>query len=123
MSLTSNKIILLLIINAFLLVVGCFMDMTPAVLIFTPIFLPVVMKFGMHPLLFGIILIMNLNIGLCTPPVGTALFLGCSIANTTVTKVMRHILPFFIAMIITLLICTYVPQISMWLPTKFGFVK
>jgi tripartite ATP-independent transporter DctM subunit len=123
MSLTSNKIIVLLIINAILLVVGCFMDMTPAILIFTPIFLPVVQRFGVHPLHFGIIMIMNLNIGLCTPPVGTCLFLGCSIAGTTVTKVIRHILPFFISMIITLLITIYVPQITMWLPDKLGLVK
>jgi tripartite ATP-independent transporter DctM subunit len=121
--LTDNKFLILLIINALMLVVGCFMDMTPAILIFTPIFLPVIQKLGMHPLHFGIILIMNLNIGLCTPPVGTALFLGCGIANTTVTKVMRHILPFFIAMIVTLLVCTYVPAITMWLPMKLGFVK
>ncbi len=120
---TSNKILLLLMINAILLVVGTFMDMTPAVLIFTPIFLPIVEKLGMHPLHFGIIIIMNLCIGLCTPPVGTALFLGCGIAGTTVTKVIRHILPFFVAMIITLLICTFVPQISMWIPDKLGFVK
>jgi tripartite ATP-independent transporter DctM subunit len=123
MSLTNNKIIVLLIINIILLVVGCFMDMTPAILIFTPIFLPVVQKFGVHPLHFGIIMIMNLNIGLCTPPVGTCLFLGCSIAGTTVTKVIRHILPFFISMIITLLITIYVPQITMWLPDKLGLVK
>jgi tripartite ATP-independent transporter DctM subunit len=123
MSLTDNKILILLIINALMLIVGCFMDMTPAILIFTPIFLPVIAKLGMHPLHFGIILIMNLNIGLCTPPVGTALFLGCSIAQTTVTNVIRHILPFFVAMIITLLICTYVPAISMWIPAKLGFVK
>ncbi|MCX5632407.1 MAG: TRAP transporter large permease [Phycisphaerae bacterium] len=123
MNLTDNKIVILLIINALMLVVGCFMDMTPAILIFTPIFLPVIAKLGMHPLHFGIILIMNLNIGLCTPPVGTALFLGCSIGETTVTKTVRHILPFFIAMIVTLLVCTYVPQITMWLPLKLGFVK
>jgi tripartite ATP-independent transporter DctM subunit len=123
MSFTGNKIVVLLIINAILLVVGCFMDMTPAILIFTPIFLPVVQKFGVHPLHFGIIMIMNLNIGLCTPPVGTCLFLGCSIAGTTVTKVIRHILPFFTSMIITLLITIYVPQITMWLPEKLGLVK
>jgi tripartite ATP-independent transporter DctM subunit len=123
MSITSNKILLLLIINALLLVVGCFMDMTPAILIFTPIFLPIIEKLGMHPLHFGIILIMNLNIGLCTPPVGTALFLGCGIAETTVTKVMRHIMPFFVSMVITLLICTFVPEISMWIPQKLGLVK
>jgi tripartite ATP-independent transporter DctM subunit len=123
MSLTSNKIVVLLIINAFLLVVGCFMDMTPAILIFTPIFLPVVEKLGVHPLHFGIIMIMNLNIGLCTPPVGTCLFLGCGIAETTVTKVIRHILPFYASMIITLLITTYVPEITMWLPDKLGLIK
>lgn len=123
MSTTSNKILLLLMINAILLVVGTFMDMTPAILIFTPIFLPIVEKLGLHPLHFGIIIIMNLCIGLCTPPVGTCLFLGCGISGTTVTKVMRHILPFFVAMIITLVICTFVPEISMWIPEKLGFVK
>lgn len=123
MSLTSNKVIIMLIISAILLVVGCFMDMTPAILIFTPIFLPVVQRFGLHPLHFGIIMIMNLNIGLCTPPVGTCLFLGCGIAETTVTKVIRHILPFFASMVITLLIIIYVPEISMWLPEKLGLIK
>jgi len=123
MSLTNNKIIIMLIINALLMVVGCFMDMTPAILIFTPIFLPIIEKLGIHPLHFGIIMIMNLNIGLCTPPVGTALFLGCSIAETTVTKIIRHVLPFFASMVVTLLITTYVPAITMWLPDKLGFVK
>ena len=123
MSLTNNKILILLMINAILLAVGTFMDMTPAVLIFTPIFLPIVEKLGIHPLHFGIIMIMNLCIGLCTPPVGAALFIGCGVANTTVTKVMRYIVPFFISMIITLLICTYVPEISLWLPAKLGLVK
>ena len=91
LGLTESKILLLLIINLILLAVGTFMDMTPAVLIFTPIFLPVVKGLGIHPLHFGIIMIMNLCIGLCTPPVGTVLFLGCGIANTTVTKAMRHL--------------------------------
>ena len=120
---TSSRVVLLLLINAILLVVGTFMDMTPAILIFTPILLPIVGKLGIHPLHFGIILIMNLCIGLCTPPVGTCLFLGCGIAETTVTKVIRPILPFFIAMILTLLIVTFVPEISMWLPEKLGFVR
>lgn len=123
LSFSGNKIALLLMINLILLVVGTFMDMTPAVLIFTPIFLPVVRDLGIHPLHFGIIIIMNLCIGLCTPPVGTCLFLGCGIAETTVTKVIRHILPFFVAMIIALLLCTFLPQISMWLPGRLGFVK
>jgi tripartite ATP-independent transporter DctM subunit len=121
--LTNNRVLLLLLINAILLAVGCFMDMTPAVLIFTPIFLPVVQKLGIHPLQFGIILIMNLCIGLCTPPVGTCLFLGCGIAETTVTKVIRPILPFFLAMLVALLLCTFIPEISMWLPTRLGFVR
>jgi tripartite ATP-independent transporter DctM subunit len=120
---TNNKTLLLLMINAILLVVGCFMDMTPAVLIFTPIFLPVAAKLGVDTLHFGIIIIMNLCIGLCTPPVGTCLFLGCAIAETTVTKVMRHILPFFGSMIITLLICTFVPEISLWLPRVFNLTQ
>ncbi|MFA5553412.1 MAG: TRAP transporter large permease [Phycisphaerae bacterium] len=123
LSTTNNKILLLLLINAILLAVGTFMDMTPAVLIFTPIFLPIVEKLGIHPLHFGIIIIMNLCIGLCTPPVGTCLFLGCGVTNTTVTKIMRHILPFFVSMIITLLITTFIPAISMWLPEVLGFVK
>ena len=110
-------------INALLLIVGTFMDMTPAVLIFTTIFLPIVENLGIHPLQFGIIIIMNLCIGLCTPPVGTCLFLGCGITGTTVTKVMRHILPFFAAMVVTLIITTFVPALSMWLPDVLGFVK
>ena len=102
LGLTKSKVMILLIINLLLLVVGMFMDMTPAVLIFTPIFLPVIKSFGIDPLHFGIIMIINLCIGLCTPPVGTVLFLGCGIGQTTVTKVMRHILPFFAAMIVVL---------------------
>ncbi|MHC4364773.1 MAG: TRAP transporter large permease [Planctomycetota bacterium] len=123
LGLTANKVVLLLIINLILLAVGTFMDMTPAVLIFTPIFLPVVKNLGVHPLHFGIILIMNLCIGLCTPPVGTVLFLGCGIANTTVTKIMRHLLPFFAAMIIVLLVCTYTPEISLALPRFFELIR
>ncbi|MCK4887149.1 MAG: TRAP transporter large permease [Planctomycetes bacterium] len=123
LGLTGSKIMILLIINVMLLIVGTFMDMTPAVLIFTPIFLPVIKSLGMSPLHFGIIMIMNLCIGICTPPVGTCLFLGCGIAETTVTKVIRHILPFFAAMVIVLLICTYVPAISLWLPELFGFTN
>jgi tripartite ATP-independent transporter DctM subunit len=113
---TDSKIIILLLINVMLLAVGTFMDMTPAILIFTPIFLPIVEDLGVHPLHFGIIMIMNLCIGLCTPPVGTCLFLGCGIGETTVTKVIRKIIWFFVAMIATLFICTYVDWFSLWLP-------
>lgn len=123
LALTDNRILLLLMINIMLLIVGTFMDMTPAVLIFTPIFLPILTGIGVHPLHFGIIMIMNLCIGLCTPPVGTCLFLGCGIANTTVTKIIPRILPFFIAMILTLLICSYIPALSLWLPDVLGLIK
>ena len=118
--LTNNKVVLLLLINAILLVVGTFMDMTPAVLIFTPIFLPVVKDLGMDPIHFGIVMIMNLCIGVCTPPVGTCLFLGCGIAETTVSKIIRHLLPFFAAMVVVLMVTTYVPWLSLALPDLFG---
>jgi len=123
LGLTHNRILVLLIINLILLAVGTFMDMTPAVLIFTPIFLPVVATFGVHPLHFGIIMITNLCIGLCTPPVGTCLFLGCGIAETTVTRVMRQIGYFYAAMIVVLFICSYVPALSLWLPQQLGLLK
>jgi tripartite ATP-independent transporter DctM subunit len=120
LGLTENKYVILLIINLILLAVGTFMDMTPAVLIFTPIFLPVVKDLGMDPIHFGIVMIMNLCIGICTPPVGTCLFLGCGIAETTVSKIMRHLLPFFAAMIVVLLLTTYIPWLSLALPDAFG---
>lgn len=121
LSLTDNKLVLLLIINLLLLVVGCFMDMTPAVLIFTPILLPVVVKFGMSPLHFGLMLIFNLCIGLCTPPVGSCLFVGCGIAGTTIAKVWRPLLPFFFAMFVVLLAVTFWPALSLALPKALGF--
>lgn len=120
-SLTDNKIIILLIINMLLLVVGTFMDATPAVLIFTPIFLPVVTKLGVDPLHFGIIMILNLCIGIVTPPVGAVLFVGCAVANTKITFILKWLIPFFIAMIIALLLVTFIPAITMWLPAALGF--
>lgn len=120
---SSNKYVILLLINLILLIVGMFMDMTPAILIFTPIFLPVVMKLGVHPIHFGIIMLMNLCIGLCTPPVGTVLFIGCGIGDTTVVKVTKHLLPFFVSMIFALLICTYIQWFSLWLPGFIGLLK
>ncbi len=118
--LSENKYLILMIINLILLAVGTFMDMTPAILIFTPIFLPVVKNLGMDPIHFGIIMVMNLSIGLCTPPVGTSLFIGCSIAETTVSKILKHLMLFFAAMVAALLICSYIPQISMFLPRLFN---
>lgn len=121
LAVTDNKIVLLLLINVLLLVVGTFMDMAPAVLIFTPILLPVVTKFGMDPIHFGILLIFNLCIGLCTPPVGSVLFVGCSAGGTTIAKVWRPLLPFFIAMLAALLLVTFWPAISLTLPRALGF--
>ncbi|WP_339838500.1 TRAP transporter large permease subunit [uncultured Maribacter sp.] len=119
LSLSDNKIVILLIINLLLLFVGIFMDMTPAVLIFTPIFLPVVTKLGLDPVHFGIIMVLNLCIGLCTPPVGSVLFVGVGVAKTTIEKVFKPLLPLFIAMIIALFLVTYIPQLSLWLPSLF----
>lgn len=116
---SDNKIVILLLINFILLFVGVFMDMTPAVLIFTPIFLPIVVELGIDPVHFGIIMILNLSIGLCTPPVGTVLFVGVGVAKTTIVKVIRPLLPLFIAMIVALILITYFPQISLWLPGLF----
>lgn len=119
LSLSDNKIVILLIINLLLLFVGIFMDMTPAVLIFTPIFLPVVTKLGLDPVHFGIIMVLNLCIGLCTPPVGSVLFVGVGVAKTTIEKVFKPLLPLFIAMIIALFLVTYIPALSLWLPGLF----
>jgi tripartite ATP-independent transporter DctM subunit len=119
---SDNPILLLLIINGILLFVGTFMDMTPAVLIFTPIFLPVAERLGMHPVHFGIVMIANLCIGLCTPPVGTCLFVGCSVGKSSISSVARSMLPFFVGMLIALLVTTYWPALSMWLPTILDLV-
>jgi len=121
LSVSDNKYVILLLINLILLFVGIFMDMTPAVLIFTPIFLPVVTKLGMDPTHFGIIMVLNLCIGLCTPPVGSVLFVGVGIAGTTIQKIIKPLLPLFIAMIVALLLVTYFPALSLWLPGLFGF--
>lgn len=116
LALSANPVLILLLINVLLLVVGTFMDMTPAVLIFTPIFLPVVVGLGMDPVHFGIILIANLCIGLCTPPVGTCLFLGCGVGRTTIARVVPAAIPFFLAMLLALLAITYLPGLSLTLP-------
>lgn len=119
LGITDNKVAILILINLILLLVGIFMDMTPAVLIFTPIFLPVVTKLGIDPVHFGIIMILNLCIGLCTPPVGSVLFVGVGIAKTSIEKVVRPLLPLFVAMIIALFLVTYIPELSLWLPSLF----
>ena len=118
----SSPLMTLLIINLILLFVGIFMDMTPAVLIFTPIFLPVATAMGIHPVHFGIIMVVNLCIGLCTPPVGSVLFIGVSVAKTSIQKVIKPLLPLFGAMLLTLLLVSIFPELSLWLPRMFGFV-
>ncbi len=121
LALSDNKFVILLIINLILLFVGVFMDMTPAVLIFTPIFLPIVTNLGLDPVHFGIIMVLNLSVGLGTPPVGSLLFIGCSVSKVKIETVIKPLLPMFVVMIVTLLLVTYVPEISMWLPKTLGF--
>lgn len=122
LSLSSNKIVILLLINIILLVVGTFMDMTPAVLIFTPIFLPIVTgpEIGLDPIHFGIIMVLNLCVGLTTPPVGSLLFIGCSVADIKIEKVIKPLIPMYIAMILVLLLVTYLPDLSLWVPRILG---
>lgn len=122
LELSDNKIVILLLINLILLVVGMFMDMTPAVLIFTPIFLPVVVELGIDPVHFGIIMVMNLCIGICTPPVGTLLFVGIGIAGTTIEKIIKPLIPLFIAMLAALMLVTFWEDLSLWLPGLFDLV-
>lgn len=123
LSVSENPIIILLIINAILLIVGCFMDMTPAVLIFTPIFLPIVKEIGMHPVHFGIMLVFNLCIGLMTPPVGNALFLGCSLTGRKIEEVVPKMIPIFIVLLGLLLLVTFIPSVSLFLPKLAGLLN
>lgn len=119
---SDNPVVLLVLIALVLLVVGCFMDATPAVLIFTPIFLPIVTSFGVDPIHFGIVMIFNLCIGTITPPVGTVLFVGAKIANVAIEPVVRRLLPFFAALIVMLFVVTFTPGLSLWLPTQLGLI-
>lgn len=121
-AITDNKIIMLLIINLILLIMGCFMNMLSIVYIMTPILLPVVAKLGMHPIQFGIMMILNLGIGLLTPPVGQVLFVGCSVGNISMEKLTKALLPQMAFMILALILVTFVPGITMWLPTVTGLI-
>ncbi len=116
LAISENPLVLLLIINIILLVVGIFMDMTPAVLIFTPIFWPIAQEMGLDPVHFGIMMTFNLCIGICTPPVGSALFIGCSVGGVSIDKVIKPLLPFYAVLFATLLLVAYVPEISLFLP-------
>ncbi len=122
LSISNNKYVILLLINIILLIVGTFMDMTPACLIFTPIFLPVCQALGMNTIHFGIMMIFNLCIGTITPPVGTTLFVGVKVGNVKIETVFRQLLIYFAAIFIVLMLVTYIPQISLWLPKLMGYV-
>ncbi len=122
LGLTGNRYIILLIMNVILLVVGCFMDPTPAVLIFTPIFLPIVQSWGMSPVHFGVMMIMNLCVGTLTPPVGAILFAGCRTHQVKIEQIMYLLLPFFIVILLSLLLVTYVPWFTMAIPSALGLV-
>lgn len=118
-SISSNPIVILLMMNVFLLMTGLFLDLTAALIILTPVLLPVAVSVGMDPVHFGIMMIINLAIGLVTPPVGLCLFTCCKIANISIVKISRSIVPLLIALIVVLFLVVYVPQISMWLPSLF----
>ncbi len=116
LSITDNKYVLMLIINLLLLALGCFMDMAPLITIMTPILLPVVTSVGVDPVHFGVVMIFNLAVGLCTPPVGSALFVGCAIGKTPIERTAKNMLPLYSVMVIVLLLVTYIPDISLILP-------
>lgn len=122
LGISNNRYVILIIVNILLLIVGTFMDMTPACLIFTPIFLPICRELGMHPVHFGIMMIFNLCIGTITPPVGTTLFVGVKVGNTRIEDVIRPLLWYFAAIFAVLLLVTYVPALSMALPSLLGYV-
>jgi TRAP-type C4-dicarboxylate transport system permease large subunit len=119
LSVAHNKYTLLLLINILLLFFGTFMDLAPMLLIATPIFLPIVMKFGVSPVHFGIIMIFNLGIGLLTPPVGSTLAVGCAVGKVSMEEMSKSIVVFYIPLLIVLLLVTYIPALSLWLPSLF----
>jgi tripartite ATP-independent transporter DctM subunit len=120
--LSDNPIIILLLINLILILVGAFIDMTPAVLIFTPIFLPVAVELGMSPIQFGIMIVLNLSIGLVSPPVGSVLFVSCAVAKTSLHRMIKPMIPLYFMMILVLMLVTFVPAISESLPRLFGLI-
>jgi tripartite ATP-independent transporter DctM subunit len=118
-AISQDPIVVLMVINLLLLFLGTFMDMAPLVIISTPVLLPVVKAFGIDPVHFGVIMILNAGIGLNTPPVGTVLFVGCAVGKITIREAMRTIWPFFGASIAVLMMVTYIPALSLWLPALF----
>lgn len=123
LGMTNSPVIILLIMNVILLIAGTFMDVTPAILIFTPLFLPIVRTFGMHPVQFGLILVYNLCIGNITPPVGNTLFVAIKVGKTSLAKVMPYMLMYYVSILVGLVLVTYIPAISMALPTMAGLIK
>jgi len=119
LALTDNRLVILLLINVMLLILGTFMDMAPLLLICTPLLLPVVVALGVDPVHFGIIMMLNLGIGLVTPPVGTVLFVGCAVGKVTIELASRHLWPFWLAMIVVLLLVTFNPILAMWIPNMW----
>ena len=118
-SISDNPMVVLLLITVVLLLLGTFMDMAPLIIITTPVFLPIVQAFGIDPVHFGVIMILNAGIGLITPPVGTVLFVGCAVGKITIREAMQTIWPFFGACVMVLLLVTFIPEISLWLPAQF----
>src|SRR6201996_1230815 len=116
LSISSNKFVILFLINILLLILGTLVDMAPSILIATPILLPVMQNFGVDPVHFGMIMLLNLGIGLCHPPVGSILFVGCAVGKVTIEQVMRKIWPFYAVMFLVLMFVTYIPEVSLWLP-------
>jgi tripartite ATP-independent transporter DctM subunit len=115
--LSDNKYVILMLVNAMLLVLGTLMDMAPLILICTPILLPVMTSLGVDPVHFGMIMLVNLGIGLITPPVGSVLFVGCAVGKVPIEAVVRTIWPFYIGLFLVLLVVTYVPAVSLWIPS------
>ena len=116
LTISSNKYVILFLINILLLVLGTLVDMAPSILISTPILLPVMINFGVDPVHFGMIMMLNLGIGLCHPPVGAILFVGCAVGKVSIEEVMRKIWPFYAVMFTVLMLVTYLPALSLWLP-------
>ena len=123
LGITDNKYLILLLMNILLLFVGTFMDVTPAILIFTPIFLPIVKSFGMSSVQFGIIIVFNLCIGNITPPVGNTLFVGVKVGKLKIEDVMKELMKYYVVIIIVLLMVVYIPELSLYLPRLSGLIK
>ena len=122
LGMTESPVVILLIMNVILLIVGCFMDPTPAVLIFTPIFLPIVQTWGMSAVHFGLMMVMNLCVGTLTPPVGAILFAGCRTHGVKIEQIIKPLLPFFAVIFLILMMITYIPWLSEFIPTMLGLM-